>query len=183
MRITGGEFRGRVIKVPDGKDVRPTTDKVRQAVFNIINGYEMADEPFVLDGFCGTGSLGLEALSRFARGAVFIDKGRESMQFCRANIDVLGLTDKTTTLNNDVTRLGEKPLHLDAADLLFLDPPYRQNLLPIAMKTLSEKGWLADGALCVLECEKGATLDSPAGFEPRDDRTYGDIRIIIMRYK
>lgn len=183
MRITGGQYRGRVLQTPKGKDVRPTTDKVRQAIFNIINSYEMADEPYVLDGFCGTGALGLEALSRFARGAVFIDKHPESLKFCGLNIDSIGAGDRAQTLRMDVSKAGIKPEKIEAADLLFLDPPYRKNLLVPALQSLSKNGWLADGALCVFECEKDFTPDLPPQYEWRDDRVYGECKIIIARYK
>ena len=183
MRITGGTLRGRIIKAPDGRDVRPTTDKVRLAIFNIINGYEMAEDPFVLDGFCGTGALGIEALSRFARGALFIDKARKSINYARNNVDLLGLEDKAKFISSDVSKLGARPADVPPADLLFLDPPYRKDLLVPSLEALSQHGWLADQCLCVLECEKEAHIDLSAVFEPRDDRTYGDSRILIARYK
>lgn len=183
MRITGGQYRGRVINAPKGKDVRPTSDKVRQAVFNIINSYELADEPYVLDGFCGTGALGLEALSRFAAGGIFIDKSAESLKYARANIDALGLSEITDTIRQDVSKAGVRPSKIPPADLVFLDPPYRQDLLLPSLNALSQNGWIADKALCIFECEKDLDIALPEKFSPRDDRLYGDSRIFIVRYE
>ena len=183
MRITGGQYRGRILQAPHGKDVRPTTDKVRQAIFNIINSYEIADNPYVLDGFCGTGALGLEALSRFASGCVFIDKHPESLKYCNLNIVSMGADDRAQTLRMDVSKATIKPSKIDASDLLFLVPPYRQNLLNTTLESLSKNGWLMNGALCVLECEKDLNLDLPPQFEWRDERIYGECKIFIARYK
>lgn len=191
MRVTGGKYRGRQIAVPKGRDVRPTTDKVRQAMFNIIGGYELAEGPFILDAFCGTGALGIEALSRYGDEegcrALFWDKSRESLDFCSENISAIGLTPQAQIARADATkppvlmasRGGNRP-----ADLVFLDPPYNKGLVPVTLAGLIDKGWLAPSALCVMECEKGADLSMmPQDIAVRDDRTYGECRIIIARYE
>ena len=182
MRIAGGEYRGRIINVPKGRDIRPTSDKVRQAVFNSLLQYGLPQDAQVLDLFCGTGVLGLEALSRGAQFCTFIDKSAESLRCARQNIDALKLGGKSKVIQRDATKLGEKALNFLPAGLVFLDPPYRQALVLPALMEAVKHGWLAAGALCVIECEKGADIYVPEVFALLKRRDYGDTQIIICRY-
>jgi 16S rRNA (guanine966-N2)-methyltransferase len=182
MRITGGIHRSRILKSPDGDGVRPTSDKVRQAVFNILLKYGLPEEAQVMDVFCGTGALGLDALSRGAAHCVFIDKSRESLACCRANVEALKLQDQAALLHKNASTLGPKPDSISPAQLVFLDPPYRKNLLMPALTALAEGGWAAPGAICVAECEKEAQAGAPDGFELLETRPYGETQILIARY-
>ncbi len=182
MRISGGEYRGRIIGVPKGQDIRPTSDKVRQAVFNSLLQYGLPDGAQVLDMFCGTGVLGLEALSRGAEFCTFIDKSPDSVRCAHQNIDALGVVARTRLMQKDSTKLGDKPLEQIPANLVFLDPPYRQALVLPALTNAAKQGWLAPGALCVIECEKEADIYVPEVFSLVKRRTYGDTQIIVCSY-
>ncbi|MCB9990372.1 MAG: 16S rRNA (guanine(966)-N(2))-methyltransferase RsmD [Rhodospirillales bacterium] len=182
MRITGGQYRGRIIAVPKGKDIRPTSDKVRQAVFNSLLHYGLPDGAQVLDLFCGTGVLGLEALSRGAEYCAFNDKNADSLRCAQQNIKALGLEAQCRTMHKDAGKLGEKPLNLIPATLVFLDPPYRQALVLPALEAAAKHGWLAPGALCVIECEKEADIYVPPVFSLVKRRLYGDTQIVFCSY-
>jgi 16S rRNA (guanine966-N2)-methyltransferase len=183
MRITAGQWRSRKLVVPEGMDVRPTSDKVRQAIFNILAGYGLPVDATVVDGFCGTGALGLEALSRGAKACTFMDKSKDSIAFARRNIVAMQADAAALLLQRDVLTPGPKPATIMAADLLFLDPPYRQGLLMPALSALAAQGWLAPQAVCVAECEKEAAAPSVPGFALLDDRSYGSTRIVFCRYE
>jgi 16S rRNA (guanine966-N2)-methyltransferase len=172
MRLTGGQFRGRILQVPKGDAVRPATDKVRQAVFNSLLGRMDLDGAHVMDGFCGSGSYGLEALSRGAQSCFFIDKDRTSLSFCKKNIEQLGVQDKCQVMQKDVLSAPPRSEDQPLIDLLFLDPPYHKGLLLPAFEHVCKAGWLSPDAVCVLECE--TDLDVPFG----DQKTYGAIKII-----
>lgn len=182
MRITGGLYRGRTIAVPKGRDVRPTSDKVRQAVFNSLLQYGLPEGAQVLDLFCGTGVLGLEALSRGAEYCTFIDKSPDSLRCCRQNIEALTLGAQCRVIQKDATKLDEKPLNLIPASLVFLDPPYRQALVLPALMEAVKQGWLAAGALCVIECEKDCDIFVPEVFSLIRRRLYGDTQIVLCSY-
>lgn len=177
MRITGGQLRGRLLEVPKGRDVRPATDKVRQAVFNSLYSIMDLEGVDVLDGFCGTGSYGLEALSRGAAHSTFIDRDRKSLQICQQNIRQFKLETVSDVLTADMVSLSVKPLQKKAADLIFLDPPYRQDLLLPALLRLSQTGWWEPEGWGVLECEKD--LNVPFG----KSKIYGDVQIIFCMHK
>src|SRR5471032_2832798 len=148
MRITAGKFGGRTLVAPGDMRVRPTSDKVRQAIFNILahrdfaNGFALVNAA-VIDLFAGTGALGIEALSRGAKFCLFVDDDAESRALARENVEALGLTGITKIWRRDATDLG--PLGAGAGGplgLVFLDPPYRKNLIPPALKSLRDGGWL-----------------------------------------
>ena len=181
MRITAGLWRGRKLFAPEGLATRPTADKVRQAVFNILAGYSLPVDAAVLDGFCGTGALGLEALSRGARACVFIDQARESIDVCRRNIVACQAGEAAQLLQRDLRVLDRPPAGVTPAALFFLDPPYRQNLIVPALEKLAA-GWLAPNAIGVVECEKETKPVWPTGFQQLDDRIYGQTRILLLRY-
>ncbi len=181
MRITSGQFKGRILKAPAGAHVRPTADKVRQAIFNILLQYGHPNGSVVLDAFCGSGALGIEALSRGAAHCTMMDIDRASIQQARANIDMLGLDDQTVRLlRADAThapdiRTGGTP----APDLIFLDPPYRKGLIAPALFSLKKGGWIADDAIIVAESES-EWPPNIEGFEHCTTRTYGDTSVHIF---
>lgn len=187
MRIVGGSHRGRRLRAPAGRDTRPTTDRTREAIFNILahpgwgpDGGSPVEGAVVLDAFCGTGALGLEALSRGARRAVFLDTGRAALECVRANIDDLGEGGRTAVLRADAAR---PPAAREAATLAFLDPPYGQDLATKALAALARGGWLASGAVAVVEEAASAPLAIPDGFTVLEDRRYGDTRVLFARYE
>ncbi|MBN8185516.1 16S rRNA (guanine(966)-N(2))-methyltransferase RsmD [Salipiger thiooxidans] len=183
MRIIAGDWRGRALTAVGKGDprahLRPTTDRVRESLFNVLAGGRFGD-PFegarVLDLFAGTGALGLEALSRGAAACCFVDDGRKSLSLLRDNIRLLGCADRTRVIARDATRLppAETP-----CDLVFLDPPYGKALGDKALAAARDGGWLAPGALVVWE-EKGPQL-APEGFTPLEDRRYGDTHVTLLR--
>lgn len=182
MRITAGAHRGRILKVPAGVAVRPTTDKVRQAIFNILKAYNLPVDAVVIDGFSGSGALGLEALSRGAVHATFIEKEHAHMQFIKGNASAMKITEQCVFMQKDVTQLGAKPAAALPAQLVFLDPPYRMNLLGPALAALAAGGWLAPSACCVCEHENLATPVLMPGFVSLDQRRYGDTQVSFVRY-
>ena len=187
MRITGGRFGGRVLAGPDDDRVRPTSDKVRQAVFNILAhndfGFGFAlENARVIDLFAGTGAMGLEALSRGACHCLFVDNSAESRALLRQNVESLALTGATKIWRRDATALG--PLSANSGgpfDLAILDPPYKQHLLVPALDALREGGWLAPGALIVAESHIDDGQLRSGEFEALDTRSYGDTSVTFLR--
>ena len=179
MRLVGGDLRGRRLEAPAGRDIRPTSDRTREAVFNILAHAEWAPEIEgirVLDGFCGTGALGLEALSRGAGHAVFMDQGREALDLVRRNIAALGVGDRSTVLRADALR---PPRAQAPCPLVFLDPPYGQGMASKSLTALMERGWCVSGGLAVVE----TGLEDPfeLDLERFDERVYGDTRVYFLR--
>lgn len=175
MRIVGGDFRGRPLATPRGDATRPTTDRTREAVFNVLAHRfgERLHGARVLDLFAGTGALGLEALSRGAAYAVFIEEGVEGRGLIRANVEAFGLTGRTKIFRRDATRLGEAGT-LGPFGLVFADPPYGKGLGERALRSAREGCWLAPGALCVVEEAASASFEPGEGFSVIDQRSYGD---------
>jgi len=187
VRIVAGSHRGRRLTAPHGHDVRPTTDRTREAIFNILahsgwgsDGGSPVNDAVVLDGFCGTGALGLEALSRGAARAVFLDLARGSLDAVRANIADLREESRTAVLRADATK---PPKPREAATLAFLDPPYGQDLASKALSALAAAGWLAPDAVVVVEEAAGAPVPLPPAFEALDERRYGDTRVLFLAYR
>lgn len=186
MRIVGGKHRGRSLEAPTGRDVRPTSDRTRQSLFNILSHGDWGGEEgvfegaMVLDAFCGTGALALEALSRGAVQAVFLDKARSSLDIARRNAQSLGETGSCRFVLGDAAR---PPLAPDAATLVFLDPPYGQDLAPQALTGLAGAGWLAAGALICVEVGAKDPFTPPPGFILLDERDYSQARILFLRYE
>ncbi|HEY1639008.1 MAG TPA: 16S rRNA (guanine(966)-N(2))-methyltransferase RsmD [Rhizomicrobium sp.] len=187
MRITGGAFRGRSLSTPTDTRVRPTSDKVRQAIFNVLAHNDFSSG-FSLEGaraadlFAGTGALGIEALSHGARFCLFVDDSAESRGLIRRNVEVLLLTGVTKIWRRDATQLG--PLSAGGGgpfDLVFLDPPYRKQLVPLAMTSLVEGKWLAPAALLVAETAEDEPLPVSDVFRMLDDRVYGDTRVSFWK--
>lgn len=184
MRIVGGTLRGRPITGPQDGTVRPTADRVRESVFNILaHGVpELTLEGArVIDLFAGTGALGLEALSRGAGFCLFVDSDAQSRALIRTNIEKFGLTGVTRIFRRDATDLG--PVGTMAPfNLAFLDPPYDQGLGERALASMVEGGWLTRGAIVIAEERADNAFTPQASFTELDRRTYGDTQIVIMRH-
>lgn len=184
MRIVGGEFRGRGLVTPRSNDIRPTTDRTRESLFNILShAYpDVLDGGRVLDLFAGTGAVGLEALSRGCRQALFVENGAEGRGLLRTNIEALGLTGRARVFRRDATDLGPagtvEPFHF-----VFADPPYGGGLGEKALASAAVGGWLVPGALAILEERADIRPVTPDNFEPVDDRLFGDTRLHFYRYR
>jgi 16S rRNA (guanine966-N2)-methyltransferase len=183
MRVVAGKFRGRSLVTPDAEDIRPTSDRVREAIFNIL-AHGAAATDFtgkkVLDLFAGTGALGIEALSRGAAQALFVDDGAESRGLIRDNIEALGLTGVTKVFRRDATALGEVGKY-GAFDLVFLDPPYGKGLGERALTSALAGGWIAADAMVILEERKDVAVTLPTGLTLIERRTWGDTQVIFAR--
>lgn len=181
MRIVGGRFRGRALQAPESRDVRPTADRLRETLFNILSHRDGADRvegARVLDLFAGTGALGLEALSRGARFALFVDDGVEARALLRANVEALGVAGTSRIFRRDATKLGA--VTLEPFDLAFLDPPYGRGLGDEALAGLIAGGWLAPGALVVLEEAAEAAVALPSGLTLVERRAVGDSQLLFI---
>src|SRR3979490_1802039 len=148
MRVVGGRLKGRTLASPPSRDIRPTADRLRESLFNIlIHAYgDPIQDARVLDLFAGTGALGIEAISRGARFALFVDNGAEARALLRNNVEALGLGGVTKVFRRDASNLG--PAHpVEPFSLGFLDPPYRMKLAEQALASLRDGGWLTPAAL------------------------------------
>ena len=184
MRIVAGRFRGRAIASPKDDSVRPTADRVRESLFNILeHGIEglSLQGARVIDLFAGTGALGLEALSRGASFCLFVEEQVEARAVIRSNIDALQLTGATRIFRRDATDLGPAA-PIAPFRLAFLDPPYGKGLGERALVSLAAGGWLVPGAIAVLEERESAAIELPARFTELDRRSYGDTQILIARF-
>jgi 16S rRNA (guanine966-N2)-methyltransferase len=182
MRVVGGRLRGRNIMGPSSQQIRPTADRLRESLFNILaHAY---DDPVtdarVLDLFAGTGALGIEAISRGAAFTLFIDNGAEARALLRQNVEALGLGGVTKVYRRDATALGSVHPH-QPFTLAFLDPPYGKGFADQALASLRDGDWLMPGALVVVEEAVSAKLATPAGFEELERRAYDDTEFVIMR--
>jgi 16S rRNA (guanine966-N2)-methyltransferase len=183
MRIVGGRLRGRALAAPKSQAIRPTADRQREALFNIlVHAY---DDPVtgarVLDLFAGTGALGLEALSRGAAFALFIDDGAEARALLRENVAALGLGGVTRIFRRDACKLG--PAHpIEPFSLAFLDPPYGRGLAEAALASARAGGWLTPAALIVVEEAASAAFAAPEGFDELERRRYDDTALIVLRH-
>jgi 16S rRNA (guanine966-N2)-methyltransferase len=183
MRIVAGKFKGAGLSAPKGLDTRPTSDKVRQALFNVLtHGAPAVDfeNARVLDLFAGSGALGLEALSRGARYCIFIEESAAARGAIRRNVEALGLTGATKIWRRDATSLGEAGT-VAPFGLIFCDPPYGKGLGERAFAAAVEGGWIGNGAIAVLEERADAEIVWPAAFTEVDRRRYGDTQIAIAR--
>lgn len=184
MRIVGGRLRGRVLAAPKSNAVRPTADRLREALFNIlVHAYgDPITDARVLDLFAGTGALALEALSRGASFALFVDDGAEARALLRENVAALGLGGVTRVFRRDATKLGAA-YPIEPFALVFLDPPYGQGLAERALIAARAGGWLTADALIVVEEAAKATFVAPEGFDELERRAYDDTMLIIMRHR
>lgn len=185
MRITGGSLRGRALVAPDDTRIRPTSDRVRQAIFNILlhNDFGIGfslEGAKVIDLFAGTGALGIEAISHGAAYALFVDDNAESRALIRTNVEAFGLTGVTKIWRRDATDLGQVNAGSGGPfDLAFLDAPYRKGLTEGALAALRSGGWLAPNAVIVAETAVGETF-AVEGFTAPDTRVYGETAVHIF---
>ncbi len=195
MRIVGGRLRGRRLEAPGGVALRPTADRTREALFNILcqgkldwrpnrpaGGDAPGGNPLAgaraLDAFAGTGALGLEALSRGAGFVTFMENLAAALDACRRNIDALDQAARAELLRGDVLR---PPKAVTPCELVLMDPPYNQDLAPPALAALQRAGWLAPGALATVELMAQEPFTPPAGFETLEERKYGKARLVFLR--
>ena len=181
MRVVGGRFRGRSLLAPKSQAIRPTADRLRESLFNILMhayGNPVADAR-VLDLFAGTGALGIEAMSRGAAFALFVDDGAEARALLRGNSEALGLGGSSKIYRRDATKLG--PAELAPFSLVFLDPPYGKGLAEKALVSAREGGWLAAEALVIVEEAKDAGFKPLEGFEELERRDYDDTQFTFLR--
>ena len=183
MRIVAGKFRAKRIEAPKGLTTRPTSDRVRQALFNVLEHsapqFDFAGAR-VLDLFAGSGALGLEAMSRGARFCLFVEESADARASIRRNVEALSLTGVTKIWRRDATKLGEAGT-MQPFDLIFLDPPYGRGLGLRTLQSAAAGGWIKDGAIAVLEDRADAEIELPAAFQQLDARIYGETKIVVMR--
>ncbi len=183
MRIVGGDFRGRPLATPRSHDIRPTTDRTREAVFNVL-AHRFGDRVSgarILDLFAGTGALGLEALSRGGAYCMFIEESAEGRGLIRTNVEAFGLTGRTKIFRRDATNLGDAGT-IQPFGLLFADPPYGKGLGEHALLSAGSGGWLVPGALCVVEETAAVPFGPVDGFEVLDERGYGETVIRFLEF-
>jgi 16S rRNA (guanine966-N2)-methyltransferase len=181
MRVVAGKFRSATIEAPKGLDTRPTSDRVRQALFNVLEHgapHVEFERCRVLDLFAGSGALGIEALSRGAKFALFIEDSADARAAIRRNVEALKLTGVSKIFRRDATNLGPAQT-LAPFDLIFCDPPYGKGLGELALQSVVEGGWATEGAIMVLEERAGLKIKLPPPFEIIDQRDYGDTQIVI----
>jgi 16S rRNA (guanine966-N2)-methyltransferase len=181
MRIVGGRLGGRILAGPKSQAIRPTSDRLRESLFNILaHGHgDPVTGARVLDLFAGSGALGLEAMSRGARFALFIDDGAEARALLRQNVVALGLGGVTRIFRRDATKLGAAH-PVEPFSLAFLDPPYRRGLAERALGSLAAGGWLTPDALVVVEEAADAGFQTPDGFTATDRRRYDDTEFLFL---
>jgi 16S rRNA (guanine966-N2)-methyltransferase len=183
MRVVGGRLRGRSLAGPKSNTIRPTADRLRESVFNILlHAYgDPISEARVLDLFAGTGALGIEAASRGAAFVLFVDDGAEARALLRENVATFGLGGVTRIFRRDATKLG--PAHpLEPFALAFLDPPYGRNLAEAALAAARAGSWFSPEALIVVEEAAKARFAAPGGFTELERRPYDDTELIFLRF-
>jgi 16S rRNA (guanine966-N2)-methyltransferase len=182
MRIVGGRLRGRTLAAPKSQAIRPTADRLREAFFNIlVHAYgDPVAGARVLDLYAGTGALGLEALSRGAAYCLFVDSGAEARALLRENVEALGLGGVSRVFRRDAPKLGDAH-PIAPFSLVFLDPPYGRGMAAPALTAAGAGGWLAPGALAVVEDSATAGFTAPEGFDECERRRYDDTEVIFLR--
>lgn len=184
MRIVGGQFKGRALIAPQGRETRPTADRARESIFNVLSHADWSpglEDRRVLDLFAGSGALGFEAMSRGAAFALFVETDAAARGAIRDNIEAFGLFGNTRIHRRDATDLGAKPAGLgDPFDLVFLDPPYHRGLGVAALAKLNAGGWITSDALAVFECaaDEAPVLDA---WEAIDERSYGAAKVLFLK--
>lgn len=185
MRIVGGRFRGTQLAGPaEGSlAIRPTSDRLRESLFNILEHahHSVLEDARVVDLFAGTGALGFEAMSRGAKACLFVEEAAEARGIIRRNQDALGLTGSTRIFRRNATDMGVIG-PAEPYTLAFLDPPYDKGLADKALASLAAGGWLASGALVVVEESAKAEVELPAGYAAVDRRTYGETAVTFARW-
>jgi len=186
MHVISGKYKGRRIETLPGKEIRPTTGRAKEAMFNILTHGRFYGEASplpdarVIDIFCGSGALGLEALSRGAAHVTFVDENPKALEITRRNIEHIGVTGSADFLRADSTRVP--PTRKESCTLAFIDPPYETGVAGQAVENLIAGKWLALGAIIVIEQSKREDLKTPAGCSALDERVYNSTKIIILEY-
>lgn len=185
MRIVAGSLKGRAITAPEGQNTRPTSDRARQAIFNVLEHAAWAeplDGARVIDLYAGSGALGYEAISRGAAFALFVEIEDEARGAIRENADAWGLMGRTRVHRRSATDLGVRPGSAgEAFDIAFLDPPYRKGLGEQTLARLLEGNWLKPGATVVFERGSDEPEIETPGYERLDARDYGAARVLFLR--
>ena len=183
MRIVGGRLRGRPLEAPASRAIRPTSERLRESIFDILvhRHVGIVEGARVVDLFAGSGALGIEALSRGAKFALFVDNGPEARALLRANVEAFALGGVTRIWRADATLLGKAPAG-PPFTLAFLDPPYDKGLAGPALAGLVEGGWLASGALVVVEESAEAEIGAPTALRIVDERVYGETKVVFLAY-
>jgi 16S rRNA (guanine966-N2)-methyltransferase len=183
MRIVGGRFRGRALKGPASDAIRPTSDRLRETIFNILaHGYgDPVEDARVLDLFAGTGAMGLEALSRGAAFALFVDESAAARGLIRENVEALGVGGQSRLFRRDATRMGPAAPK-EPFSLVLCDPPYGKGLAERALASCAAGGWLANDALIVVEEAANAAVKWPEGFALIEARDYGEAQVVFGRF-
>jgi len=181
LRVVGGRLRGRALRAPDSGAIRPTSERLRETIFDILASRhaERLQGARVADLFAGSGALGIEAISRGAAFALFVDSGAPARALLRANVEALALGGVTRIWRADAAKLGRAPVG-PPFDLAFLDPPYGHGLAAPALAGLVSGGWLGPSALVVVEESAKAEITAPEGLHRLDERTYGDTKLVIF---
>ncbi|MBT3373421.1 MAG: 16S rRNA (guanine(966)-N(2))-methyltransferase RsmD [Rhodospirillaceae bacterium] len=186
MRIVGGKHRGRRLNGPAGMDIRPTSDRAREALFNILSHGDyagpdgaMPENMSVIDVFAGTGALGLEALSRGAATICFMEQNRTAARAIQDTAREMDAADQVNVLTRDATRPGQAR---DSFDLVLMDAPYRTGQSEPSLRALADLGWLHEGTICCIELAKKEAFEAGADFSVLDERTYGAARIVLLRW-
>ena len=182
MRITGGIHRSRKLETPKNDAVRPTSDKVRQAIFNMLNSRGVVQDSHVLDAFCGTGALGLEALSQGAAHSVFFDNNKNSIQLCQTNVFSLGEGERSDILFQDASKVKQRPEKIQPVNLVFLDPPYHKELVLKSIEALHKNNWFSDDVFFVIETAKDEVIVSEF-IQIVSEKIYGDTKILLANLK
>lgn len=185
IKVIGGKHRGRPLATPEGDSTRPTSSRARELLFNILvhakwraDGMSPLIDARVLDAFAGSGALGIEALSRGAAHATFLDNDASAIKMIGENLRKLGETATAKVVRADVT---QPPPTRNGCDLVFLDPPYRSNKAGPALAALDAAGWIKPGAIATVEVSTAEDMIPPPGFEAIDERRYGAAKIVILR--
>lgn len=181
MRIVGGSHKGRRLSAPEGRGTRPTSDRARESLFNILAHSPLVElaGALVIDAFAGSGALGLEALSRGAEHAWFLERDNAALATIRTNVTELRVEAQTTILRTDATK---PPPAIRPCTLALVDAPYDKDLSAPCLAALAARGWLAPGALAMVEVAARETLTAPTGFTIEDERTYGAARVVFLSY-
>jgi 16S rRNA (guanine966-N2)-methyltransferase len=183
VRIVGGRLRGRLLQAPASRAIRPTSERLRESIFDILvhRHAGVVEGARVVDLFAGSGAMGIEALSRGAKFALFVDNGPEARALLRANVEAFALGGVTRIWRADATLLGKAPAG-PPFNLAFLDPPYEKGLAGPALTGLVEGGWLASGALVVVEESAEAEIGPPTALRIVDERVYGETKVVFLAY-
>lgn len=185
MRIVGGKFKGRALRAPEGQATRPTSDRARESIFNVLAHAEWApslEGARVIDAFAGSGALGFEAISRGAAFCLFVETDSAARGVIRDNVEAFQLFGITRIHRRSATDLGAKPAGLGAPfDLVFMDPPYAYDLVPSALEQLAQGVWTTPEALVVAETSAGEAAPVTPGWTLLDERSYGAARVSFLR--